>query len=134
MSQWRDQISNHVSLMKNLYEEALRWGEASLDSEGEILDEMSERRHRILTRTRQMWEELEKMGQELDGSPASQAFYQECKQSLKDLRPKFQDQDRRMQQKFAQRMAELKRQMADSSLNLRAARSYAGLSRREIWH
>lgn len=134
MSHGREQISNHVSLMKSLYDEALRWGEASLDSEGDELDEMSDRRHRILTRTRQMWEELESMGRELDSSPASQAFFQECKQSLKDLRPKFQEQDRRMQQKFAQRLAEIKRQMADSSLNLRAARSYAGLSRREIWH
>lgn len=127
-------IHEHVQLMKSLYEQALEFGEMSMQH-GADLEELSDRRHRILNRTRALWEELEALVvANCPLSPADQAFVDECKRSLKDLLPRFKEQDLRMKKAFDQRLGDLRKQMASSSQNLRVARSYAGMSHREVWH
>lgn len=130
-----EQACQRINQMKGLYELALSFGEEALRVGAVDYEELADRRHRILSQTRSMWAELAEIEAKLsDATPSERAFLVECHQSLKDLKPKFQEQDRRMHRIFDSILREERKKMSQTNTNLRASRAYLGLGHNQTWH
>ena len=114
--------------------EALEFGDQST-ADGADLDEIRIRRQRIYFRCEEIKSEINSKIQCLgEVSSAELAFLQECRMGVNDLKPLFLDQEKRIHRVFSLRLGQLRTQLIQSNAHLRAARSYLGLKRVQVWH
>jgi hypothetical protein len=124
-----------LSELCEIYEQALRFGEDSLGAEAKIQEELAEKRRRLLLKSEAILEQYNQL--QLDAltlDPASKAFWAESLRRAKDYKPRFEEQQWRIDQNVSRHEKKMNQELSGNSTKLRAARAYHGQGFQARWH
>ncbi len=111
----------------NLYQKALLLGSEIPHVEPAKVVDILDQRDRILGRTAALKTSIKELEAEvtlLGATPSELAFVKEHQARVKDLRPKFLDQNRRLSQILKEKIGHIRGELAHHNTNANAIRKY----------
>jgi uridine kinase len=119
--------SAHLDELYRIYEAFVKAGEVMCQEPSHKLDTLIRRRWRLLRLAQEKQQDCKTLLQECKASlsPRDNAFLEEKKRRISDLKPKVMEQYRKLQRFLSEQMSRLKSKQTDAGKKSRAIRAYA---------